>query len=250
MSDAPIVKRMIRDEKSDFFHSSAYGRAQSGGTIGAASTESFDQRRKIDENRQNIRKYDDSLVAEQRYNPEGAGATRVDQPVINTDGKATFYEGMLNAAKENSGIDPTKSTTIKPQRGRARRIQDPTMSSAEKLARQLGGQGKISQQEMEKRIEQARQDAENQNRGDAYGNGGVVGGQNRGGRSGNTQNGNGQNGGAANLHRTAAQRAKMSARYADKSRRPMGGSVGGPAAGGKPQSVRPMRQFRRPTGGI
>lgn len=245
MPDAPIVKRLIRDEKSEFFHSSAYGRAQSGGTIGAASTESFDQRRKIDENRQNIRKYDDSLVAEQRYNPEGAGATRVDQPVAETGGKAAFYEGMLNAAKENSGIDPTKSTTSQPQQGRARRIQDSTMSSAEKLARQLGGQGKISQQEMEKRIEQARQDAENQNRGGAYDNGAVAGGQNRGGRGGN-----GQNGGAANLSRTAAQRAEMSARYADKSRRPMGGPVGGPVAGGKPQSVTPMRQFRRPSGGI
>lgn len=229
MPDAPIVKRLIRDKKAEFFHSSAYGRAQSGGTIGAASTESFAKRREIDKNRQNIRKYDDSLVAEQRFNPEGAGVSRIDQPQTDTDKKPTFYEEMLNAAKENSGIDSTKSTTNQGQQNVWNKNQDPAATKAEKLARQLAGQGKITQKEMEKRIAQAQQEAEGQNVGNARGNG-----INRGGQGANM----------TDLNSLAAQRAQRSARFADKSRQPLGGP-----AGGRPQSVRPMRQFQRPPTG-
>ncbi len=63
-----IVHRMINGERSQIFHSSAYARAQSGTAMGAASTESFAQRQALEQNRQNVRKYGDSLVAGQRFN--------------------------------------------------------------------------------------------------------------------------------------------------------------------------------------
>ena len=64
----PFTKILIKNQKQEFFHSSAYGMAQSGNVIGASSTESFAKRQEIDQNRQNIRKYNDSRVASQRYN--------------------------------------------------------------------------------------------------------------------------------------------------------------------------------------
>ena len=96
-----IVKRMINGERAGIFHSSAYGRAQSGSTMGAASSESFAERRKVDENRQNIRKYSDSMVAEQRFNSEAVGATRLDNPakVGSEDRQAKQQSAGIGAAR-------------------------------------------------------------------------------------------------------------------------------------------------------
>ena len=96
-----IVKRMINGERAGIFHSSAYGRAQSGSTMGAASSESFAERRKVDENRQNIRKYSDSMVAEQRFNSEAVGATRLDNPakVGSENGQAKQQSAGIGAAR-------------------------------------------------------------------------------------------------------------------------------------------------------
>lgn len=61
----PFLKYMMKKEKkADIFHSSAYGKAQSGGVMGSASAKSFGDRMKMDRNRTTIRRYDDSkLVA-------------------------------------------------------------------------------------------------------------------------------------------------------------------------------------------
>ena len=63
--DNPFLKYMMRKEKkADIFHSSAYGKAQSGGVMGSASVGSFSDRMKMDRNRTVVKRYDDSkLVA-------------------------------------------------------------------------------------------------------------------------------------------------------------------------------------------
>lgn len=58
----PFLKYVMKDEKEDVFHSSAYAKAQNGAGIGAASTESFQTRVKIDQNRTKVRGYGDSGI--------------------------------------------------------------------------------------------------------------------------------------------------------------------------------------------
>lgn len=66
----PFLKYMMRKEKkADIFHSSAFGKAQSGGVMGSASVGSFSDRMKMDRNRTVVRRYDDSkLVAGSKDN--------------------------------------------------------------------------------------------------------------------------------------------------------------------------------------
>ena len=211
--DNPFAKRLMKDDRAEIFHSSAYGRAQSGGAMGAASTESFEERKKIDESRKTIRKYDDSMVAEQRYNKEAQGSTRLDQPKQNDEITPTFYEDMLNAAKTNSGIDVNREaqrTQTAATAAAASSSKDAAVARAERTARQLMGQGKISQKEMEQQIAKAQARANHGSR--------------RGAPAGET----------ADLHTMAQQRAERSARFADK--RAMGGATGG----ARPQAPRPM----------
>lgn len=62
MSDL-ILKYIKKDDKEDIFHSSPYGRAQNESSMGVASTETFSDRRKIDQRRQVVKKYGDSQIA-------------------------------------------------------------------------------------------------------------------------------------------------------------------------------------------
>ena len=78
----PFIKYVSRERKEDIFHSSAYGKAQNGGNIGAASTESFADRRKIENNRQIIRKYNDARVVSQAM-MSGPKARTYEPPVKN-----------------------------------------------------------------------------------------------------------------------------------------------------------------------
>lgn len=58
----PFLKYLIKDEKQDVFHSSGYAKVQSGNTIGAASTESYQVRVNVNQNRTRIRGYNDSRI--------------------------------------------------------------------------------------------------------------------------------------------------------------------------------------------
>ena len=80
----PFVKRLMKDDKKeDIFHSSMYGRAQSGEGLGVASTTGYQARRTLDSNRQMVRGYGDSEIANGAKSnrprakvytpPEGAG---------------------------------------------------------------------------------------------------------------------------------------------------------------------------------
>ena len=65
MDKNPFLKYLIKDEKKDVVHTSAFSVAQNGEAMGAASAQSFEERRKIDANRQIIRGYNDSKLANQ-----------------------------------------------------------------------------------------------------------------------------------------------------------------------------------------
>lgn len=59
----PFLKYLMKDDKKeDIFHSSAYGVAQNGAGMGAASTQSFRERQKIEENRQKVGGYNRSGI--------------------------------------------------------------------------------------------------------------------------------------------------------------------------------------------
>lgn len=61
----PFLKYIMKDEKEDIFHSSAYGKAQNGGSMGVASSTSFNERMNINRDRQVVRGYGDSKLANQ-----------------------------------------------------------------------------------------------------------------------------------------------------------------------------------------
>lgn len=59
----PFLKYVMKDDKEDIFHSSAYAKAQNGGSMGAASTQSFADRQRMEQNRTMIRGYASSGTA-------------------------------------------------------------------------------------------------------------------------------------------------------------------------------------------
>lgn len=65
MKDLAAEYAVDHDKKGEIVHSSGYAIAQSGEVIGVSSAQSFAERRAIDANRRNIRKYSDSRIASQ-----------------------------------------------------------------------------------------------------------------------------------------------------------------------------------------
>ena len=61
----PLFKYVMKENKEDVFHSSAYGKAQNGASMGAASTQSFAERRRIEQNRQVVKGYGHSGLLNQ-----------------------------------------------------------------------------------------------------------------------------------------------------------------------------------------
>ena len=58
----PFLKYLIKDKKEDFFHTSGYAKAQSGANMGAASTESYQVRVNVNQNRRVVSGYKDSEI--------------------------------------------------------------------------------------------------------------------------------------------------------------------------------------------
>ncbi len=81
MDKNPFLKYVMKAEKGEVFHSSAYGKAQNGAAMGVASTESFAKRKMMEQNRQRVRGYRDAEVVSQAR----AGAPR-----------ARTYDGAMN----------------------------------------------------------------------------------------------------------------------------------------------------------
>ena len=58
----PFLKYLIKDKKEDIFHSSGYAKAQSGSSIGAASSESYQVRVNLSQRRRTVQGYNRSEI--------------------------------------------------------------------------------------------------------------------------------------------------------------------------------------------
>lgn len=63
----PFIKYLIKEKKENIFHSSEYGKAQSASVMGTTSTQSFEERMKVDKNRQIVQSYNDSRIVSGSY---------------------------------------------------------------------------------------------------------------------------------------------------------------------------------------
>lgn len=87
----PFLEYIMKDKKEDIFHSSAYGKAQSGNMIGATSSEPFSVRLNTEKNRQIIKNYaNSSLISSIAKNTQQAKSftkdtSRSDSPLNERD---------------------------------------------------------------------------------------------------------------------------------------------------------------------
>ena len=65
MEKNPFLKYLIKEKKEDVLHTSAYAKVQNGTGFGASSSQSFEDRQKIEANRQIVRGYNDSKLMQQ-----------------------------------------------------------------------------------------------------------------------------------------------------------------------------------------
>lgn len=79
MSDL-LSKFIMKKKTEDVIHSSAYAEAQNSGGIGAASTQSFSDRMKIEKDRSRIRGYNDSRLVSQARALSGIKAKTYEAP--------------------------------------------------------------------------------------------------------------------------------------------------------------------------
>ena len=63
MDKNPFLKQLMKDEKADVVHSSAYAKTQNTDGIGAASVESFATRQALEAKRTMVKNYKDSMIA-------------------------------------------------------------------------------------------------------------------------------------------------------------------------------------------
>jgi hypothetical protein len=52
------------EDKSDHFHSSAYAKVANGSSLGSHSTQSFEERTSMEQNRRNVQRYGSSLIGQ------------------------------------------------------------------------------------------------------------------------------------------------------------------------------------------
>ncbi|MBR3233420.1 hypothetical protein IKG12_00975 [Candidatus Saccharibacteria bacterium] len=101
---------MKNDARKDFFHSSAYGNAQNSGSIGTAGGDSFSVRQSIEKNRQHVKKYKSSKVANQFYNAEYAKSYSHTDDLQQMSNRRDAYATNREAINADSTAQPTRYT--------------------------------------------------------------------------------------------------------------------------------------------
>lgn len=96
-----MLKFIMKEKTKDVIHSSAYAQAQNGGNMGAASTQSFAERQKINQNRQRIRGYNDSRVVSQAFASSGVKAKTYTPP----EPKDTFSSSRDTGTANRGTLD-------------------------------------------------------------------------------------------------------------------------------------------------
>lgn len=117
----PFIKYLMREQKEDIFHSSAYGKAQNAGAIGAASTESFEERMKVERNRKIVQGYNDSRIVNGAYMNGPKAKKYVPKEKREETLKKTVAEKNQEISKTNTTASAVKKTfapNIKPNFGK------------------------------------------------------------------------------------------------------------------------------------
>ena len=104
----PFLHRLMKDDKKDVIHSSAYARAQSGGGMGVDSVESFAARRAVDAKREAVRRYNESkIVGEAGVRAIRTGSIKTDN---NTEVESGRNFGRVSASdKDREGAVGARS---------------------------------------------------------------------------------------------------------------------------------------------
>lgn len=116
----PFLKYVMKDTKEDIFHSSVYGKAQNGSSMGSASTESFGDRMKVDKNRQVVHGYNDSQIANNMYT-NGPKAKKYVPPEKRKTGEKTGTSRIpspTSSAQRPASPKPSFTPNIKPNFGK------------------------------------------------------------------------------------------------------------------------------------
>lgn len=101
----------MKDKKEDVFHSSAYAKAQNGGSLGAASTESYQVRVNINQNRSRVKGYGDSELMMGAHNA-GLKAKAYTPPVNGAGGSGASAASASARAASARAAMPTKNPGI------------------------------------------------------------------------------------------------------------------------------------------
>ena len=102
----PFLKYFMKEKKENIFHSSAYGKAQNAGAIGAASVESFGERMKMEQNRQMVQAYNDSRVVNGAY----VNGPKAKKYVPKEKREEVMKKSALKGKEPEAAVDTTKNT--------------------------------------------------------------------------------------------------------------------------------------------
>ena len=122
MDKNPFLKQLMKDEKADVVHSSAYAKTQNTNGIGAASVESFAARQALEAKRTMVKNYKDSMIAT-KIGLDKTGIRKYDSNKNATE-RAAIREkyggeksnGVKRADKSGGETQPAERTAPPPAR--------------------------------------------------------------------------------------------------------------------------------------
>lgn len=117
----PFIKYLMKEQKGDIFHSSAYGKAQNAKAIGVASAESFKERMKVEKNRKIVQGYNDSRIVNGAYASGPKAKKYVPEEKKEGVPKKTVVEKSQGTPAVNTTTSAVKKTfapNIKPNFGK------------------------------------------------------------------------------------------------------------------------------------
>ncbi len=94
-----LLNRLSKTKSEDAMHSSVYGTAQNEGAFGTTSVTSFEDRMRIDQNRQTVRKYSDSQVVSEAGRKEKINSMREK----GADDRAGFVDSATSGSRADVG---------------------------------------------------------------------------------------------------------------------------------------------------
>ena len=148
-----LIKHFDKTSTSDVAHSSGYANAQSGSNFGAASTETFTQRRAVEENRQVVQGYNQAMVA-QRVNTTPRAMTYQEELAASAARKAAL---RAKYARDKQDFDDRrKNFYANKEAGGLNELQQKRVASIHATgagARQQAQQQLTARQAMAKRFE-------------------------------------------------------------------------------------------------